>query len=181
MSIMPDSIYAVDGVNPLEILLYAKLASNADKKDDPIDKAIIKAFEDSAEAKELLKAGGYEQTDLIGFNPEVKRVIAFIDSNGGKKTIAKGIVAKCIDTTAGGEDSGEIQWKVEQAPDKVFQQTVKEKDQALSKAGYKVGFIRTRIFIKCPYRHSLMIFLSPSFNRQLVFQCVMGMQEKAVM
>jgi len=137
MSIMTESIYAMDGVNPNDILLYAYLASNADKKDDPIDRAIVSAFDKSSKAKELLTKGGYKQTALVGFNPEVKRVVAFVDGNGVKKTIAKGIVAKCIDTTAGGVDSHEIQWKVEQAGDKKFQELVKQKDQSLSKAGYK--------------------------------------------
>jgi len=139
MSIMTESIYAMDGVNPNDILLYAYLASNADKKDDPIDRAIVSAFDKSSKAKELLTKGGYKQTALVGFNPEVKRVVAFVDGNGVKKTIAKGIVAKCIDTTAGGVDSHEIQWKVEQAGDKKFQELVKQKDQSLSKAGYKVS------------------------------------------
>lgn len=77
MSIMVDSIYAVDGVKPAEILLYAYLSSNKDKKDDPIDRAIVSAFEQNVEAKKLLEEREYNITDLIGFNNIAKRVVAF--------------------------------------------------------------------------------------------------------
>jgi len=139
MSVMADSIFAVDGVKPVEVLLYAYLCANVDKKDDPIDRAVIAAFNESAEAQELLKSKEYKQTGLIGFNPEVKRVVAFVDHNKGKRTIAKGLVAKIIDTHAGGEDSGELQWVVEQHSNKKFVEMVQQKDKALSKAGYKVS------------------------------------------
>lgn len=137
MSIMTDSIFAVDGVNPLEVLLYAYLSANADKKDDPIDRAVVAAFHENAEAQELLKSKEYKQTGLIGFNPEVKRVVAFVDHKKGKVTIAKGLVAKIMDTHAGGEDSGELQWVVEEQSNKKFIEMVMEKDKAMSKAGYK--------------------------------------------
>lgn len=136
MSIMVDSIYCPEGP-ALEVLMYAFLSANADKKDDPIDKAIVTAFNDSTEAQDMLKAKGYKQTNLIGFNPEVKRVVAFVDHNGGKMTIAKGLVAKVLDTHAGGEDSGEHQWVVEQKKDNKFIEKLLEQDKALSKAGYK--------------------------------------------
>ena len=139
---MVDSIYCPDGP-PLEVLLYAFLSANADKKDDPIDRAIVTAFNDSVEAQEMLKAKDYKQTSLIGFNPEVKRVVAFVDHNGGKKTIAKGLVAKVLDTHAGGEDSGEHQWVVEQKKDSKYIEKLLEQDKVLSKAGYKVSHHQT--------------------------------------
>lgn len=137
MSIMIDSIYCPEG-NPLEALVYAFLASNADKKGDPIDSAVVSAFNDSLEAQKMLQTKGYRQTSIIGFNPEIKRVVAFVEHSGGKLTIAKGIVAKVLDTQAGGIDSGELQWVVEQNSDKKFIENLKQQDKELSKAGYKV-------------------------------------------
>ena len=137
MSIMVDSIYAVDGVKPAEILLYAYLSSNKDKKDDPIDRAIISAFETNEEAKKLFEEGGYDVEDIIGFNNIAKRVVTFVDSKKGKVTIAKGLVAKVLDTSAGGEDDSELQWKCVQNSSKLFLKNLRLKDSGLSKAGYK--------------------------------------------
>jgi len=137
MSIMVDSIYAVDGVKPAEILLYAYLSSNKDKKDDPIDRAIISAFEQNEEAKKLLEEGKYNITDLIGFNNIAKRVVAFADHKKGKVTIAKGLVAKVLDTSAGGKDDSELQWIVKQNSKKMFLKNLALTDAGLSKSGYK--------------------------------------------
>jgi H+-transporting ATPase len=138
MPIIPKSIYAVDGVRPAEVLLYAYLAANADKKEDPIDRAIIITFEESAEAKTLLESGNYRQESIVGCNPEVKRVVAFVSHKGATiMTIAKGLVGKVLNTTLGGNDSGEIQWVVDQHDDAQFMQQLQEKDASLSKAGYK--------------------------------------------
>ena len=52
-------------------------------------------------------------------------------------TIAKGLPAKIVDTSAGGLDSGEIQWKCEKAGEKAFMAALEEKGKELSKAGYK--------------------------------------------
>jgi H+-transporting ATPase len=138
MSIIPESTYAVEGALPEEVLLYAYLSANADKKDDPIDRAIITAFEQSEKAKALLESGKYKQETIIGFNPEVKRVVAFVKHHDGETmTIAKGLVAKVLNTKAGGEDDGEIQWTVDQINDTKFIEELEEKDYSLSKAGYK--------------------------------------------
>jgi len=137
MSIMVDSIFAVDDLTPAEILLYAYLSSNKDKKEDPIDRAIITAFEQNEEAKKLLEEGSYKVTDLIGFNNIAKRVVAFVDHKKGKVTIAKGLVAKVLDTIAGGEDTSELQWKVTQNSDELFLKKLAQTDSDLSKSGYK--------------------------------------------
>jgi len=119
-----------------DVLLYAYLCSNADKKDDPIDRAIVNAFNQSDEAKERAKA--YEQTEIIGFNANVKRVVAFVkDQNGNVLTIAKGLPAKILDTTNGGIDDHELQWKVDTINDKAFLRAVSNTDAGLSSAGYK--------------------------------------------
>ena len=45
MSIIPDSIHAAEGFEKEDVLLFASLCSNPDKKDDPIDRATLQAFE----------------------------------------------------------------------------------------------------------------------------------------
>ena len=138
MSIIADRIYAGEGFSKEEVTMYAYLCANADKKDDPIDRAVVSCYNGSSETQEILSKGGYKQESLIGFNPEVKRVVAFVKTASDQVvTIAKGLPAKIIDTEAGGKDSHEIQWKVDKASDKRFLNEIKEIDQGLSKAGYK--------------------------------------------
>ena len=57
---------------------------------DPIDGAIVNAFDGDSSA--------YKQTEIIGFNPSVKRVVAFVKHGQKTLTIAKGLPAKIIDT-----------------------------------------------------------------------------------
>lgn len=134
MSIILNRIYANTGFTEDDVILYANFCSNADKKDDPIDRAIVTAFKLSS-AKD--RENEYRQTEIIGFNPSVKRVVAFVEHNGKTFTIAKGLPAKIVDTAAGGVDDHELQWKVESYQNKKFLAEVKEVDEGLSKAGYK--------------------------------------------
>jgi H+-transporting ATPase len=134
MTIIKNRIVAFGDFTTEDVIRYAKLCSNADKKDDPIDKAVLKAYEESEVAEE---DEDYEQTEIIGFNPTVKRVVAFVDHKGKTLTIAKGLPAKIIDTTAGGVDDHECQWKVEGADDKKFVSSITDTDTGLSKNGYK--------------------------------------------
>ena len=134
MSIIEDQIYAADGFDKEDVIKYAFLCSNADKKDDPIDKAIVSAFQKSSASSD-----GYAQTEIIGFNPSVKRVVAFIteDASGNILTIAKGLPAKILDTEAGGIDDHELQWKVDTINDRNFIEKVTSNDKNLSQSGYK--------------------------------------------
>ncbi len=100
MSIIEERIYAADGFTNNEVIMYAFLCSNADKNDDPIDRAIVAAFVKSAASSD-----GFVQTEIIGFNPSVKRVVAFVKDPSGKAiTIAKGLPAKIINMEAGSLD-----------------------------------------------------------------------------
>ena len=138
MSIIPDSIHAAEGFEKEDVLLFASLCSNPDKKDDPIDRATLQAFEKDEAGKKKLEEIGYKQESVIGFNPEVKRTIGFVRKKDGNiMTVAKGLPAKIVDTSAGGLDSGEIQWKCEKAGEKAFMAALEEKGKDLSKAGYK--------------------------------------------
>jgi len=119
-----------------DVLLYASLCSNKDKKDDPIDKAVLEAYQKAEIAK---RDNGFQQTEIIGFNPVCKRVVAFVeDKKSGKTlTIAKGLPAKILDTSSGGVDDHECQWKVQGADDPKYVKELVEQDSALSSAGYK--------------------------------------------
>lgn len=58
------------------LLVMGIMASNADKKDDAIDGALLRAWDEmqkkQGEGPQKMKEG-YQQLDLTGFNPEVKR------------------------------------------------------------------------------------------------------------
>jgi H+-transporting ATPase len=134
MSVISNRIVAVGDFTKDDVIRYAKLCSNADKKDDPIDKAVLKAYEEAEVSEE---DEDYEQTEIIGFNPTVKRVVAFVKYKGKTLTVAKGLPAKIIDTSAGGIDDHVCQWHVVGANDKTFVKSITETDAKLSKAGYK--------------------------------------------
>jgi H+-transporting ATPase len=136
MSIIGGSIFSGDGFTATDVVKYAYLCSNADKKEDPIDRAIVIAFNDNEEAKKAVE--GYKQDYMMGFNPEVKRVVSFVSKPDGHSiTIAKGLPAKIVDTEAGGKDEHEIQWKVDKYQDTAFLNQIRDKDKELSSAGYK--------------------------------------------
>jgi len=132
MSVISERIYPADGFTADDVIRYAYLCSNADKKDDPIDGAIVQAFQ-----KCNVKDTDYVQTEIIGFNPSVKRVVAFVDHQGETLTIAKGLPAKIIDTEAGAKDDHELQWKVDTYQSRRFLLKTSQIDEGLSKAGYK--------------------------------------------
>ena len=132
MSIITGQIFASDGFTAEEVILYGYLCSNADKKDDPIDRAIVSAFNATGNSKD-----GYVQTEILGFNPSVKRVVAFVKSGDKTLTIAKGLPAKILDTEAGAPDDHELQWKVDKIKDQAFIKSVNETDTSLSASGYK--------------------------------------------
>lgn len=126
------------------LMAMAYLASNPDKKDDAIDGCVLRGFEKmDRERSNVLTpiVGGYTQTQLKGFNPEVKRTVARVnDKKHGSRTlvVAKGLVTKVLDTSAGGADSGELQWRcVEMDEIAAFEETVKRQDAQLASAGYK--------------------------------------------
>lgn len=133
MSIIEDQTYAGDGFTKDDVIKYAYLCSNADKKDDPIDRAIVSAMATSSASSE-----GFRQLEMIGFNPSVKRTCAFVETPSGETiTIAKGLPAKIMDTEAGAIDDHELQWKVDAINNKPFIENIETEDKNLSKAGYK--------------------------------------------
>lgn len=99
-----------------------------------IDGAIVKAFDATGYSHE-----DWQQTEIIGFNPSVKRVVSFVLHKPTDKvyTIAKGLPAKILDTSAGALDDHELQWKCERVHDRTFVERVRDVDTGLSSAGYK--------------------------------------------
>jgi len=137
MSVYVDSSFNVGRFSKTDILLYAYLASNADKKDDPIDKAIIMAYFCNDEAIDKYENGSYEQVEIIGFTPTVKRVVAFVKIDGKIVTIAKGLVGKVLNTRHGNIDESDIQWQCEGYDDPAWRSRIEERDVDLGKTGYK--------------------------------------------
>lgn len=144
MSVITHSIFAVDDFTVTDVLLYAYLCSNPNKKDDPIDRAVCEAFEKNEEAKAKYNQGKYHQEFIMGFNPEVKRTVGFVsygsNDDGESRnmiTVAKGLPAKIMNTRAGHEDDHEIQWRVEKYGNRKFVKAIQDVDRGLSKAGYK--------------------------------------------
>eukprot|EP00629_Pelagomonadales_sp_RCC1024_P000254 CAMPEP_0119262516 /NCGR_PEP_ID=MMETSP1329-20130426/2201_1 /TAXON_ID=114041 /ORGANISM="Genus nov. species nov., Strain RCC1024" /LENGTH=954 /DNA_ID=CAMNT_0007262165 /DNA_START=115 /DNA_END=2979 /DNA_ORIENTATION=+ len=139
-----DSAFA--GRDAGDLLELARLCSNPDKKDDPIDRAVIRAFEErnGANAPKLLEARG-AVAHRVGFDNSAKRMTVSMESG---LVVAKGLVSKCLDTSAGGEDAAAIQWKV--AADGVaggyegLKKAVEAADVALSRSGYKTIAIAAR-------------------------------------
>ena len=135
MSVITNRIIPVDDFTQIDVIRYAFLCSNPDKHDDPIDGAVVRAFQESEIASEQSE---YEQTEIIGFNPIVKRVVAFVKHDSGMTlTVAKGLPSKIIDTEAGGRDDHVCQWRVENHDEKSFVALIRNADVELSKAGYK--------------------------------------------
>lgn len=131
MSVIDDKVYAHGKYNSKDVLNFAYMASNPDKKDDPIDQAINNAYG----ARDTSDKAAFERLYTIGFNPIVKRVVACVNSNGKTFTIAKGLPAKILDTSSGGTDDHELQWKVEGS--RANFAMVSRVDKGLSTAGYK--------------------------------------------
>ena len=127
IQIMPESIVVAPGFEKRDVLEYAAASANKDKLSDPIDSAILRACPPPE---------GWTQERIIGFSPVTKRTVAFVKTGDGTDiVIAKGILSKILDTTAGGVDDGELQWKVINDP-QVCEKILTE-DLRLGKSGYK--------------------------------------------
>lgn len=132
MSVIKEKIYTSEDFTSDQALLYATLCSNPDKKDDPIDQAIIRASDSNG-----VDVSDYERLDFIGFDPIVKRVVSFVKKDNAIFTIAKGLPAKILDTTSGGLDDHVLQWKIDRYEDQNFVSGIIDQDKDFSTNGYK--------------------------------------------
>ncbi len=135
------------GFTKEDVALYAYLAANPDKKEDPIDRSVINHFASvfGSRGADLVKA--YSPVRSVGFNPIYKRTVyEWTHPKLGKVIISKGIVSKMLNTEDGGVDDHEDQWKVDKYDE--IKQLVNTKDKELSSAGYKTLGISMKVGTK---------------------------------
>jgi H+-transporting ATPase len=136
ITIHAESVWHNEKFSKEDVALYSALASNRDKKEDPIDRSVINHFDSLFGPEGLTKCAEFTKVRGVGFNPIYKRVVfEFTHLTLGNVTIAKGLAAKVMDTTDGGEDDAADQWKVENFNE--MDPEVSRADDDFSKAGYK--------------------------------------------
>lgn len=136
ITIAADMIWTPPGFTKQDIALYAYMASNPDKKEDPIDRSVINHFKAVWGDKGENELKNYKKVRSVGFNPIYKRtVFEWTHPQMGTIIIGKGLPTKVMDTKDGGEDDHEDQWVVDKID--ALLPEVKKVDYDLSKAGYK--------------------------------------------
>lgn len=117
MTVYVDRVWCnpASGFTAEDIATFALLSSNRDNVDDPIDRAVVRAFDQFFPGERgASRVAPFEEEEFIGFNPLVKRTVAILtrrDPQTGatsRYAIAKGLLDKVLDT---GGDSGKLQWK----------------------------------------------------------------------
>jgi len=161
ITIISDSVWCGPGFTKADVALYGVLSSSRDKKEDPIDRAVVQHFDwmtasspTSSPVSDKRKAFGgqdgatvvaeYVKVRSVGFSPIYKRVVyEYKHPRLGKVTIAKGLAVKVVDTAHGAPDDAEDQWKVENV-ESVLKE-VNDIDTDLSKRGYKTLGVSVKI------------------------------------
>ena len=114
ITIIAESLWIHDGFTRDQLALFGALASNRDKKEDPIDRSVISFFDKHSPPELVAAVGLYSKTRSVGFNPIYKRVLwEYSHPELGTVTVAKGLPIKVIDTADGGLDDAADQWKVD--------------------------------------------------------------------
>jgi len=133
MRVMPGQIWTREGFSTDDALLWAGVASNPANKEDPIDKAVLGSVHEhfgAQKADNLLAQ--YTKTKFVGFNPTVKRTVAYCSHpQKGDMKLAKGLLDKVLST---GDDGGDC-WEC--ADLDIMRDAVKAVDGRLSQQGYK--------------------------------------------
>ena len=132
MAIHAESVWCAPGFSKADIALFGVLSSSRDKKEDPIDRAVVMHYDrvvttspgtppppgDASPSAAARKAEAvakqafslFERVRSVGFNPIYKRVLyEYTHPQMGKVTIAKGLPIKVMDTADGGKDDAEDQ------------------------------------------------------------------------
>jgi H+-transporting ATPase len=113
ISIHAESVWTCGSFTKQDVALYGVLASNPDKKEDPIDRSVTQHFERVFGANGATILEEYKKTRSVGFNPIYKRVVyEYKHPKLGKISIAKGLPNKVADTEDGGKDDAADQWQV---------------------------------------------------------------------
>lgn len=144
MTINHDMVWCNDNFTPKDVGFYAMLASSRDKKEDAVDRTVVKYFDKQFGPQGEVMCKEYTKTGGMGFNPIYKRVtVDLVHAKLGKLKIAKGLATKVVDTGDGGVDDADEQWKVDNF-DKV-KPKVRDMDKELSSAGYKTLGVAIKI------------------------------------
>lgn len=133
ISVLPEMVWTRADFEVDHVMMYALLTSNRDNKEDPIDAAVIRSCDEYFAKKSIQIESEYECTKLVGFNPIVKRTVAYVKGpNNLKLRISKGLVSKVLKTD---EDDEGIQWCCQGYED--IKDQVNREDVKMSKQGYK--------------------------------------------
>jgi len=132
MTVNSSKVWVSRGYNRDDALVWAGVSSNPANAEDPIDKAVLNGcrmkFGESWEAK----YNEYHKTKFVGFNPTVKRTVAYCQHpEFGQIKLAKGLLDKVLST---GDDGGDC-WEC--ADLTRIRDEVKEVDYNFSIQGYK--------------------------------------------
>eukprot|EP00929_Paragymnodinium_shiwhaense_P006973 TRINITY_DN110924_c0_g1_i1.p1 TRINITY_DN110924_c0_g1~~TRINITY_DN110924_c0_g1_i1.p1 ORF type:complete len:1029 (-),score=269.92 TRINITY_DN110924_c0_g1_i1:273-3359(-) len=133
MRIIPQRVWVGNGYKQDDALVWAGVASNPANKEDPIDKAVLASVHEYfGEQQGASKLAEYTKTKFVGFNPTVKRTVAYCTHpEHGELKLAKGLVDKVLST---GDDGGDC-WEVTDLSN--ILEEVKAVDYACSVQGYK--------------------------------------------
>eukprot|EP00931_Biecheleriopsis_adriatica_P105974 TRINITY_DN80490_c0_g1_i1.p1 TRINITY_DN80490_c0_g1~~TRINITY_DN80490_c0_g1_i1.p1 ORF type:complete len:995 (-),score=199.82 TRINITY_DN80490_c0_g1_i1:93-3077(-) len=133
MRVLPSRTWTRNKMTRDDAMVLACVASNPANKEDPIDKAVLASASDhfgAQQAESLVTA--YKKTKFVGFNPTVKRTVAYCDhAEKGSLKISKGLVDKVLIT---GDDGGDC-WECKDAQS--LREELKEVDLRFSSQGYK--------------------------------------------
>lgn len=144
ITIHADSAWCANGFTQEDLALYGALASNRDKKEDPIDRSVFKHFDKLTTPEIKARFNEFTKTRSVGFSPIYKRVVwEYTHPTIGVVTVAKGLPTKVIDTADGEQDDAADQWKVENY--QLLLPEVQEVDKGFSKAGYKTLGVSVKI------------------------------------
>lgn len=152
ISIHSESIWCPDntGFTQRDAVFYARLASNPDKEDDPVDRCCLDHFKRCASEEMKVDAKKFTLVRSAGFNPVYKRVIfVYSHPQHGVVMVAKGLPNKVVDTADGGKDDAEDQWKVDGSDILLFE--VGQISESLSTRGYKTIGVAVRFGLQ-PWR-----------------------------
>jgi H+-transporting ATPase len=131
MTINHDMVWCNRDFVKKEIAMYAMLCSSRDKKEDAIDRCVVKYFDGIFKNKPPPDFDLYTKTGGMGFNPVYKRVVVDLTHPKlGKVRVAKGLAVKVLDTEHGGKDDADEQWKCHDYENLAAQVAAADKDFA---------------------------------------------------
>ena len=75
ITIHAESVWYNGKFSKEDVALYSALASNRDKKEDPIDRSVINHFDKLFGPEGLIECSKFTKVRGVGFNPIYKRVV----------------------------------------------------------------------------------------------------------